>query len=91
MAAQKPGRRIWMHCASLGEFEQGRPVLEALRERFPDAVIIVTFFSSSGYEVRKNYKGADHVFYLPTDSAAHASRFVDLIQPSLVLWVKSYL
>lgn len=84
----KNDHRIWMHCASLGEFEQGRPVLEALRERYPNSLIIVTFFSSSGYEVRKNYKGADHVFYLPTDSAAHASRFLDLIQPTLVIWVK---
>lgn len=88
MAAHSPGRRIWMHCASLGEFEQGRPVLEALRQKFPDAILIVTFFSSSGYEVRKNYKGADHVFYLPTDSASHAKRFLEIVQPSLVLWVK---
>jgi 3-deoxy-D-manno-octulosonic-acid transferase len=80
--------RIWMHCASLGEFEQGRPVLEAMRERYPRALIIVTFFSSSGYEIRKNYKGADHVFYLPADSGNHAERFLDLVKPTLVIWVK---
>jgi 3-deoxy-D-manno-octulosonic-acid transferase len=88
LGTAKRDHRIWMHCASLGEFEQGRPVLEALRERYPDALIVVTFFSSSGYEVRKNYKGADHVFYLPADSAANASRFLDLVQPTLVIWVK---
>lgn len=79
---------VWIHCASLGEFEQGRPVLEALRSRYPGIKILLTFFSPSGYEVRKNYEGADYVFYLPMDSRANARRFLDIVQPSLVIWIK---
>jgi 3-deoxy-D-manno-octulosonic-acid transferase len=79
---------IWMHCASLGEFEQGRPVLESLHRDHPGCRILVTFFSPSGYEVRKNYGGADHVWYLPMDSRKNARQFIDLVQPDLVLWVK---
>ncbi len=59
---------IWMHCASLGEFEQGRPLLEKLRTQYPDFKFLLTFFSPSGYEIRKDYKGADWVFYLPMDA-----------------------
>lgn len=81
-------RRIWMHCASLGEFEQGRPVLEALREQYPQYAIVVTFFSPSGYEVRKNYDGADYVFYLPIDTPGNARLFLDIVQPSLCIFVK---
>ena len=81
-------KRIWMHCASLGEFEQGRPVIESLRKLHPDTTIIVSFFSPSGYQIRKNYAGADHTFYLPMDSAVHARRWVELIKPNLVLWIK---
>ena len=81
-------QRVWMHCASLGEFEQGRPVVEALRKQYPDIIIIITFFSPSGYEIRKDYSGADHVFYLPMDSSVHAKRFIDLVNPNLVLWIK---
>ncbi len=81
-------RLIWMHCASLGEFEQGRPVLEALRHQYPDIKILLTFFSPSGYEVRKNYEGADYVFYLPMDSRANARRFINIVQPDLVIWIK---
>lgn len=79
---------IWMHCASLGEFEQGRPVLEKLKELYPEKAYLLTFFSPSGYEIRKNYKGADGVFYLPMDGYINANRFVALIQPTLVIWVK---
>ena len=79
---------IWMHCASLGEFEQGRPLLEELKMKNPDQKIVLTFFSPSGYEVMKDYKGADHIFYLPMDSPANAKKFLDTINPSLVLWVK---
>lgn len=79
---------IWMHCASLGEFEQGRPVLEQLRISHPGYRLILTFFSPSGYEVRKNYTGADHVFYLPADSPANARALLDILQPSLVIFVK---
>lgn len=77
-----------MHCASLGEFEQGRPVIESLRRKYPNITVVISFFSPSGYEIRKNYAGADHIFYLPMDSAIHAKRFVDLINPTLVLWIK---
>jgi 3-deoxy-D-manno-octulosonic-acid transferase len=81
-------RMIWMHCSSLGEFEQGRPVLEGLRKESPGCRIVLTFFSPSGYETKKDYKGADHIFYLPLDSPKKARRFVNLIKPDLVLWVK---
>lgn len=85
-----PGGRpvIWMHCSSLGEFEQGRPVLEGLRRDSPGCRIVLTFFSPSGYETKKDYKGADHIFYLPLDSSKNARQFVNLIKPDLVLWVK---
>lgn len=79
---------IWMHCSSLGEFEQGRPLLEKLKSSYPGYRILLTFFSPSGYEVRKNYSGADYVFYLPFDSKKNARQFLDLTRPSLVLWVK---
>ena len=80
--------RVWMHCASLGEFEQGRPVIESLRKQYPHITIIISFFSPSGFEIKKNYSGADHIFYLPMDSAVNARRFLDLINPNLVLWIK---
>lgn len=79
---------IWMHCASLGEFEQGRPLLEAMRKIYPGACLVLTFFSASGYEVRKNYKGADYIFYLPEDSSRNARLLIDAIRPGLVLWIK---
>jgi 3-deoxy-D-manno-octulosonic-acid transferase len=87
---QETGNRklVWMHCSSLGEFEQGRPVLEAIKQQYPTARILLTFFSPSGYEVRKNYSGADHVLYLPLDSKANARKFISLVQPSLVIWIK---
>jgi 3-deoxy-D-manno-octulosonic-acid transferase len=81
-------QRVWMHCASLGEFEQGRPVIESLRKLYPEITVIISFFSPSGYEIRKNYIGADHVFYLPMDSALHAKKYLDLVNPNLVLWIK---
>jgi 3-deoxy-D-manno-octulosonic-acid transferase len=79
---------IWMHCASLGEFEQGRPVLEQLREQYPGYRLLLTFFSPSGYEVRKNYEGVDWVFYLPMDSARNAREFLEIVKPVLVIFVK---
>ena len=79
---------IWMHCASLGEFEQGRPVLEAIKTEYPDYRIVLSFFSPSGYEIRKNYSGADLVTYLPSDTRSNAEDFIALINPALVLWVK---
>jgi 3-deoxy-D-manno-octulosonic-acid transferase len=79
---------IWMHCASLGEFEQGRPLLEELKIKNSKVKIVLTFFSPSGYEVMKDYKGVDFVFYLPVDSLVNAGKFLDAVNPSLVLWVK---
>ncbi|WP_089318894.1 3-deoxy-D-manno-octulosonic acid transferase [Pontibacter ummariensis] len=79
---------VWFHCASLGEFEQGRPVIEAFREEFPAYKVLLTFFSPSGYEVRKNYTGADYIAYLPLDSASNARRFLDVVQPKLAVFVK---
>lgn len=79
---------IWFHCASLGEFEQGRPVMESLREKYPDHKILVTFFSPSGYEVRKNYTGADYIFYLPMDGMINAQRFISIVKPKLAVFIK---
>ncbi len=84
-----PGEKIiWMHCASLGEFEQGRPVIEKLKAQGIGYKILLTFFSPSGYEVQKNYKGADWVFYLPMDGPRNAKRFLEIAHPSLVIFVK---
>ena len=77
-----------MHCASLGEFEQGRPLLEQIKAHYPSYKIIVSFFSPSGYEIRKDYPGADGVFYLPADSRKNAELFTAIIKPDLVIWVK---
>lgn len=82
------GQPVWMHCASLGEFEQGRPLLEEIRKNYPQQNIILSFFSPSGYEVMKDYKAADYVCYLPMDSALHAKKFLDAVNPCLTLWVK---
>ncbi|MEG1649454.1 MAG: glycosyltransferase N-terminal domain-containing protein, partial [Rikenellaceae bacterium] len=78
----------WFHCASLGEFEQGRPVIEKFSERYPSHTILITFFSPSGYEVRKNYKGADHIFYLPIDTTKNVKRFLDIVKPEVAVFVK---
>ena len=79
---------IWMHCSSLGEFEQGRPTIEELKKRNEKLKVLITFFSPSGYEVRKNYEGADWLFYLPMDSPKNALQFFDIVKPSLVLFIK---
>jgi len=84
----KQDKIIWFHCASLGEFEQGRPVLEKIKISYPGYKILITFFSPSGFEVRKNYTGADYIFYLPIDSARNAKKFLDIVHPSLVVFVK---
>lgn len=86
--APSSSKTVWMHCASLGEFEQGRPVIEALKKNNPSLQIVLTFFSSSGYQACKNYKGTDYIFYLPMDNIFSAKNFIDSINPSLVLWVK---
>lgn len=79
---------IWVHCASLGEFEQGRPVMEALKSRNSSIQILLTFFSPSGYEVQKKYAGADFVFYLPWDTRPNARWFAETINPQLAIFVK---
>jgi 3-deoxy-D-manno-octulosonic-acid transferase len=79
---------IWFHCASLGEFEQGRPVIEQLKRDHADIRIILTFFSPSGYEIRKNYAEADYVFYLPADTPSNAKKFIRIVKPAAVFFVK---
>lgn len=81
-------KTIWFHFASLGEFEQGRPVMEKMRELYTDRKILVTFFSPSGYELRKNYQGADYIFYLPLDTRKNASKFIDLVNPEMAIFTK---
>lgn len=81
-------KHIWFHFASLGEFEQGRTVLEQLKKSYPAHQIIVTFFSPSGYEIRKNYALAAGVFYLPLDTKKNAKQFIDLIQPEIAIFTK---
>jgi len=79
---------IWFHAASLGEFEQGRPLMEQLRDEHPELKILLTFFSPSGYEVRKNYEGADIICYLPIDTPTNARRFLSLVHPVKVFFIK---
>ncbi len=78
----------WFHCASLGEFEQGRPIIEKFKEVFPTYKILLTFFSPSGYEVRKDYKHADFVTYLPWDTKSNAKKLVEVVNPSIAIFVK---
>jgi 3-deoxy-D-manno-octulosonic-acid transferase len=79
---------VWVHCASLGEFEQGRPVIESLKAQFPSIKILLTFFSPSGYEVQKKYKAADFIFYLPWDTPKQAKQFVSITKPDLAIFIK---
>lgn len=79
---------VWFHAASLGEFEQGRPIMESLRSKHPEYKILLTFFSPSGYEVRKNYEGADIICYLPLDTPISAIRFLRLIRPVKAYFIK---
>ncbi|MEO7989949.1 MAG: glycosyltransferase N-terminal domain-containing protein [Chryseolinea sp.] len=81
-------RVVWIHCASLGEFEQGRPVIEAVKKEFPETFILLTFFSPSGYEIRKKYEQANHVCYLPWDTHQNAERFISIAKPMLAIFVK---
>ena len=81
-------RYIWFHAASLGEFEQGRPLMEYLRKTHPEYKILLTFFSPSGYEVRKNYEGADIICYLPLDTIRNARRFLRSIKPVMAFFIK---
>jgi 3-deoxy-D-manno-octulosonic-acid transferase len=84
----KQAKYVWFHCASLGEFEQGRPVIEELKEQFPQYKIILTFFSPSGYEIRKTYPLADAVAYLPMDTKRNAKAFLNIVNPEKVFFVK---
>jgi 3-deoxy-D-manno-octulosonic-acid transferase len=79
---------IWVHCASLGEFEQGRPVIEAIKKQYPEYRIFLTFFSPSGYEIRKNYELADYTYYLPADTKNNARELIKLVNPEVVFFVK---
>ncbi len=82
------GKLYWFHCASLGEFEQGRPLLEEIRKQQPAVKLLLTFFSPSGYEVRKNYSGADYICYLPADTPINAKQFIAAVKPTAVFFVK---
>lgn len=81
-------RLVWFHAASLGEFEQGRPVIEALKQEQPDTKIVLTFFSPSGYEIRKNYALADYILYLPADTPQNARMFVEMLHPDAAIFIK---
>ena len=81
-------RYIWFHAASLGEFEQGRPLMEELRKRHPEYKILLTFFSPSGYEVRKDYRGADVICYLPIDTIGNARKFLRIVHPVMAFFIK---
>jgi len=79
---------IWFHCASLGEFEQGRPIIESIKKRYPNYKILLTFFSPSGYELCKNYAYADYIYYLPIDTKSNARKWLDIINPKAVFFIK---
>jgi len=81
-------RIVWIHVASLGEFEQGRPLMEQIRKQYPEFKILLTFFSPSGYEVRKDYNGADYIFYMPIDTPRNVGRFLDIAHPEIAVFVK---
>jgi 3-deoxy-D-manno-octulosonic-acid transferase len=79
---------VWIHAASLGEFEQGRPIIEGIKEDYPETKILLTFYSPSGYEIRKNYMYADYIFYLPKDSRSNALKFIETVQPKKAIFIK---
>ncbi len=82
------GKVIWFHAASLGEFEQGRPLMEKIRKQYPQFRIVLTFYSPSGYEVRKHYAGADYITYLPSDTVRNARYFITRVNPAVVFFIK---
>ena len=84
----KDEKVAWFHCASLGEFEQGRPVIEAFRKKYLNYKILLTFYSPSGYEIRRNYEFADYIYYLPLDTPYNAKRFVEIVNPKMVFFIK---
>lgn len=79
---------VWIHVASLGDFEQGRPLVDYIKANYPDYKILLTFFSPSGYEVRKDYKNADYVFYIPADTKREVRKFLDIVKPKIAIFVK---
>lgn len=79
---------VWIHVASLGDFEQGRPLVDKIKADYPDYKILLTFFSPSGYEMRKNYPNADYVFYIPVDTRREVRRFLDVVRPKVAIFVK---
>ena len=79
---------VWVHVASLGDFEQGRPLVDKIKADYPDYKILLTFFSPSGYEMRKNYPNADYVFYIPVDTRREVRRFLDVVRPKVAIFVK---
>ena len=84
-----PNEKIaWFHCASLGEFEQGRPLIEAFKEKHKEYKTLLTFFSPSGFEIRKNYEGADYIYYLPLDTPQNAKQFLNIVNPKVVFFIK---
>ena len=85
---QSSDKTIWFHAASLGEYEQGLPVIEAIKQQFPNHKIVVTFFSPSGYEVRKNNTVADVTVYLPLDTISNAKQFIELVHPEMAFFIK---
>lgn len=87
-AIQQEHKYIWFHASSLGEFEQGRPVIEEFRSNYPQYKIVLTFFSPSGFEVRKNYTGADYVCYLPADTSHNARKFIEIVNPAMAFFIK---
>lgn len=88
LARSGDNKTLWMHVSSLGEFEQGRPVLEKLKAAHPQLFIVLSFFSPSGFEIRKNYSGADFICYLPADTPENAADFLEIIHPDIVVFVK---
>jgi len=84
----RESKTAWFHCASLGEFEQGRPLIEAFKEKYRDYKILLTFYSPSGFEIRKNYQHADYVFYLPLDTPYNAKKFLNLVKPDIIFFIK---
>ena len=81
-------RIVWIHAASLGEFEQGRPIIERIKREHPERKILLTFFSPSGYEIRKSYPLADYVYYLPADRPRNVSRMLDVVKPEIAIFIK---
>ncbi|MEC8853897.1 MAG: glycosyltransferase N-terminal domain-containing protein, partial [Bacteroidota bacterium] len=87
-ATENENNIVLFHCASLGEFEQGRPIMEGYKHKYPTHKILLTFFSPSGFEIQKNYNEADWVFYLPADTPSNAKQFIEIVKPIKAIFVK---